>query len=823
MGIKTTKHKSYILFLFIGIMLLGASCNTTRQVPEGQYLLRKTSIVFKSSHKISRKSEIKDNLARIQAQKPNTRFLGIVPLKLLLYNSRRKKYRDDTTNFQLRSKTVEKPVIFDTSMLRRSAQDMKSYMYNQGYFYARITDTFKYKKRKAYVTFKVMPGKNYLVDKVNYTADDSLVAKIANNAAAETGLKSKKEFTMSMLEEERSRITTLLRDHGYYRFAQDNVTFVLDTVNKAMFRDVENPFEGAADFIKHQQDNKDPTVTINVVISITDDSAVYTRYTVKSVRVFPDFLNNADLHNTDVLIHKQQHDIDFFYHKYYINSNVLYQHMYLLPGKEYTQSDYDKTITKLNELGIFQYIRIVFHEDTANNNMLNCVIEMDRTKKHDFSLNLEVSNGSTYTLGVSPSVSYRDRNFAHGANLFTATINFGLETIYDDNLGTGFFNDFYIITRYYGFNTSLDIPKFLAPLPASLFNNSSLPHTIFSFGYNLMDRNITGITTNIDSLQSASADYFTLINTSASFAYNWHQSQTVTWSLSPAFINIIRLPRESAAFQRELDSNEFLKNTYKQTFIEGENLTFTYSDLEKKRGKNYSFVKLGIEESGALLSAVNSLGTALNNLYNINYSQYTKFDFDTRHYFTFPNSTIAVRFVGGVGFPYGQSQTLPYIKQYFVGGPYSLRGWRIRTLGPGSYYNPADQNNINVIDRTGDIKLEWNGEYRFFIANIVAGAAKLNGALFTDAGNIWLTHADPSYPGGDFQFSTLGQDIAADMGAGIRVDIASFLTLRMDVAMPIKKPYVFTNGGFVFNQIDFNNPTWRANNIIFNLSIGYPF
>jgi outer membrane protein insertion porin family len=821
MGSNTTLYKSYILFLFMGVLLFATGCNTTRQVPQGQYLLRKTTVNIKVKHKMLRKSEIKDNLSRIQAQKPNSRFLGIFPLKLALYNSRRKKYRDDTTNFQLKSKTVEKPVIFDSAILRRSAQDMKSYMYNQGYFYARVTDTFKYKKRKAYVTFNVIPEKNYAINKVTYSADDSLIGKIVNSGASQSGLIAKKEFAMSMLEDERGRVTTLLRDHGYYRFAQDNITFVLDTVNKAIFHNADNLFEGAANFAKGQQASQPPTININVIIAITDDSAVYTAYTVKSVRVFPDFVNNTDLRN-NTLIRKHLRDVEFFYHKYYVNANVLYQHMYLLPDKQYTQSDYDKTITKLNELGIFQYIRIVFREDSVNNNMLNCTIEMDKTKKHDFSANVEVSNGSTYTAGVSPSLSFRDRNFAHGANLLTASVNYGLESIYNANLGAGFFKDFYIITQYYGFNTSLDIPKFLAPIASRLFNNSSLPHTILSIGYNLMDRNFTGLAP-VDSALKDSAEYFTLINTSASFAYSWHASQTITWSLSPAFINIIRLPRESPAFKARLDSNAFLRDSYKETFIEGENLTFTYSDLDKKHGKNYSFVKLGVEEAGGLLSGINSLGTALNNLYNINYAQYTKFDFDSRHYFTYPKSTIAVRFVGGVGVPYGQSQILPYIKQYFVGGPYSLRGWRIRSLGPGSYYNPKDLTAINLIDRTGDIKLEWNGEYRFFIVNLVAGAAKLNGAFFTDAGNIWLTHSDPSYPGGEFKFNTLGQDIAADIGVGARVDIASFLTLRMDVAMPIKKPYVTTNSGFVFDQIDFKDANWRSNNIIFNLSIGYPF
>ena len=207
------------------------------------------------------------------------------------------------------------------------------------------------------------------------------------------------------------------------------------------------------------------------------------------------------------------------------------------------------------------------------------------------------------------------------------------------------------------------------------------------------------------------------------------------------------------------------------------------------------------------------------------FAQYTKFDFDARHYFTLPHSVFAFHFYGGIGLPNGQSSALPYIKQYFAGGPYSLRGWRIRTLGPGSSVSSADTgaNAVTTIDRTGDIKLEWNGEYRFPITPLFAGAVKMNGAIFADAGNIWLAKKDTTYVGGEFEFSTLGQDIAADIGVGARFDIASFLTLRLDVAMPVKKPYIHTNSGWVFDQIDIWDSHWRSDNIVFNISIGYPF
>jgi outer membrane protein assembly factor BamA len=303
-----------------------------------------------------------------------------------------------------------------------------------------------------------------------------------------------------------------------------------------------------------------------------------------------------------------------------------------------------------------------------------------------------------------------------------------------------------------------------------------------------------------------------MVTNNAAFTYTWKESQTKNWAFSPAFINVVHLPSKSPSFQERLDTNQFLANSYKETFIEGENLSFTFSNQVKNGGRNFSYLRLSGEEAGALLTAVGGADSGR--------SQYVKFDFDGQHQFTFKHSRIATRFAGGVGIPYELSPTLPYIKQYYVGGPYSLRGWRVRTLGPGS---SIDSSGSIYIDRTGDIKLEANGEFRFDIAKLFAGFVKFDGAAFVDAGNIWLANKSASYPGGEFDISTLGHQIAADVGMGARFEIATFIVLRIDAAFPVKKPYVPNNNGWVIDQVDFGNPSWRANNLIVNIALGYPF
>ncbi len=808
MGQRPIDNTTYHFFLLLAVLLLLGSCKSTKHLEQSQYLLVNNKVIMRSDHKVANRVEVRENLNKMIIQKPNTNAFDFLPFKtpLKLWRYNRRFYRLHNKPDSALPKSVERPVVLDTMLIQRTVQFMKTDLFNKGYYYAIVKDTYTVAHQKASVTYDITMGENYVINKVRYYIDDSEIEQIVRRSAGETILQKGKEFTYGLTADERSRITTEIRNNGYYKFTPDNITFVVDTVNKSLFRNIDDPFTSAIDFVSGQaEEKKKRTLDLEVHIHLVDDTNAFTKYRINSVHVYPDYINLNDLKDTS-LITKTIDSIEFRYHKNYIHPRVLFEHIFMEPGTPYSQSDYDKTQAKLTELGIFQYVRILPHETRRNKGVLDYNIALSRAKKYDFSTLYELSSGSTYALGHSVGINFRDKNFMKGANLLTIGVNGGLELAYNDNIGHGFFEHFDRLTNYYGINASLDFPKFLAPIASSLFTNSNLPHTIIGGGDNVIDR----------------INYFTLVNTSASFSYSWRESQTKTWTLSPAFINIINLPVKTDSFKNVLANNDYLKNSYKENFIEGENISFTFDNLEKKHSINYSYVKLGFEEAGALLAGINRLGGALNDLFKLQYAQYTKFDFDTRHYFTRPKSVFALRFYGGIGLPNGQSATLPYIKQYFSGGPYSLRGWRIRTLGPGSYYDTSGTSTSNQIDRTGDIKLELNGEFRFPITLLFSGAIKMNGALFADAGNIWLAHKDPAYPGGEFEFSTLAKTTAADMGIGTRFDIASFLTLRVDIAMPVKKPYL-DGDGWVFNQIRFNSNSWRSDNLILNISIGYPF
>lgn len=796
------KDKNF--FWAVILLLLSASgltsCNSTKYVPEGKYLLRKNSFKIKSQTGVLRKGELKDQLEVITSQKTNTYWSGVFPFKLWFYNWKHDKYERDST--QPLPKSVERPVLYDSAQRSKSALYMKNFMFNQGYFNAIIKDTVVFRRKKAYVTYSINTGINYSINNINLDIDDSLIRLVVKNGLSQTYFKRGTEYSKVIADEERSRIATQLHNFGYYRLSQENIAFELDTVNKSEFRNSENLFESAINFLALQKQQKNYSLDVKVTIRSGGDSLAYYRYQIGRMQVFPDFVSGRDFRDT-TMVQKSVGGVTYKYHNYYVRENTLHRHIFISPDDYYSQSNFELTVNKLNELGIFQYVRVDFREDTSGaHRKLNCYIFLSPSKKLDAAFNTEIANATTYIIGGASGISYRDKNLFHGGNQFTIAATGGLEFGYNELRGETVSDHFYLQSTNIGLNAALNIPNFLLPFRQKRFKNSNLPRTIINVGVNVLDR----------------ISYFKMSNTTANFAYNWKESATKTWELSPAFASVV-IPTITDSFQRKLDSNEFLKNSYRRTFIEGEAISFTFSDQFKRNGRNYNYLRIGLEEAGLLMWGVEGIGQSLNPKYKFLYDEYVKLDIDARKYFNRRHSSVAMRFIGGFGLPYGTSTTLPYVKQYFVGGPYSIRGWRPRTLGPVSISDTSNQ----YIDRTGDIKLEANIEYRFDMIQLFSGTINLNGAIFADAGNTWLARSSDRYPNGEFNISRLGQDIAISTGAGLRMIIASFFTVRLDAAFPIKNPYIQKNNGWVLREVDLGNSNWRTNNLVLNVAIGMPF
>ena len=334
----TSRNTNIILLLPLVILVFvsGTGCNTTKHLKDGEYLLRSNSIKLKSSQPITQKGEIKSNLEGLIVQKTNTYWFGYFPYKLWLYNSRYEKYQKDSTNFQLQSKTVEAPVIYDSNFRKKSVINMKGYLFHQGYFYAEITDTVAYKGKKAFVSYEVNTGTNYLIKDISYDIADSAISQIVMASSEKSFLKSGSEFSYTTLEQEQSRITTLMLQQGYYKFSNEHVSFVIDTSNKQYQKDIENAFESAINFIALQKTQKKPTINIQTVIK-TDDASAFIKYAINRVRVFPDYESSKDFRDTTMneatvggVVFRYHNKPDSKY-KYYVNPKVIQRQIFLKP------------------------------------------------------------------------------------------------------------------------------------------------------------------------------------------------------------------------------------------------------------------------------------------------------------------------------------------------------------------------------------------------------------------------------------------------------------------------------------------------------------
>jgi outer membrane protein assembly factor BamA len=304
-----------------------------------------------------------------------------------------------------------------------------------------------------------------------------------------------------------------------------------------------------------------------------------------------------------------------------------------------------------------------------------------------------------------------------------------------------------------------------------------------------------------------------------SLGYSWHTNKNRFHQFNPININYFFLTNTTPEFDLLLDENPSLEQSFEDQFIIGGTYSYTVSDQLKKKDQNYLYFKSSFDLSGnlaqVLTKTVGNKNDQRNEILGLPYAQYVRTDFDFRYFWNLRNDRlIATRMLLGLGLAHGNSVELPYTKQFFIGGSNSIRAFRPRGIGPGSYQSPND--NSLFIDQSGDLKIEANLEYRARIYGV------FKGAVFLDAGNVWLLNDAPNRPGGVFKSENIYNEIGVGTGAGLRLDFTYFV-LRFDWAFPLKKPFISESNGWVTNEIDFTSKEWRQNNLILNVAIGYSF
>ncbi len=501
--------------------------------------------------------------------------------------------------------------------------------------------------------------------------------------------------------------------------------------------------------------------------------------------------------NTDML--------DLFDDNYYFidrqntfRKKVIANHIFFKRGQLYNRGDHNRTINHLVNLNAFKFVKNSFEPSPDEPNTLDVYYHLTPLPKKSLRLELLAKTASVYN-GSEANVTWSLRNAFRGAETVTLNVFGGYETQTGGNINLN--------SSYYRYGAELGItwPRLLSPYnwaPTRRF----IPKTYLKFGYEFLNR------------RSA----YVLNSSSLKYGYVWKENDQKQHDLTLAEIIYVQPRNISEAYKAQMDTVPTLKRIVDPQFSFGPNYTFTFTNTMDESLKHTFYFKGGTNLSGNVLGLLQGANYDDNQkkLFGTVYSQFVKIEADGRHYMKLGRySQLASRIMLGMSYSYGNSRSLPYLKQFYSGGPNGLRAFRARAVGPGSAL-PENLGKDNFFaDQTGDYKLELNTEYRARLVDM--GFGVLNWAAFIDAGNIWLQNTEEDKAGGKLSKDFL-TELAVGAGAGLRFDL-TFLILRTDFAIPLRLPYYPKGERWVIKNIDFGSSSWRRDNLIFNLAIGYPF
>ncbi|MET3537245.1 translocation and assembly module lipoprotein TamL [Chryseobacterium limigenitum] len=773
------KSKFYIYYKYLfasGFAAVSLSCSNIKYLKEGQMLYTGAEVKIENDT-ISKKekNELQAALEENLVPKPNSTILGLRP-KLYFYNIAKEPKKDKGFNYWLKYKVGEKPVLLGDVDREFNKDIIQNYSENKGYFNAKATYDTVSKNKKAQVIYTVRPGARYLISNVKFQQDSTLVNREIQTLTNKTILKAGQPFDLDVIKNERERIDNALKERGFYYFSGDNIIVQADsTVSKT-----------------HK-------VELNVKLKEDTPDLATEQFSINNVIVFPSY-NIQDVKkgkysvpmNPDSLSKYAYEDIYVIDPQHKFKPKIFDRALYFKKGDLYNRSNHNLTLNRLISLGVFKFVKNEFVVSDSLNHKFDAYYLL--TPRQIQSLRLEAlgrTNSANYA-GSELNLNWTHRNFFKGAEQFKAAV-YGA---FDVQMG-GQENAKNIFRA--GANVQLSIPRIVAPFR---FNSSSafVPRTNITLGYELLNR----------------TEFYKLNNFNASFGYVWKENARKEHDLKVIDITLVSPANVTEAFYAQATTPAALR-VVDQQLIFGPTYTYTYTNTMLPK-TNTIYYKGTLDLAGnitGLVTGANVKKDKEKEIFGIPFSQYTKIENDFRFYHKFTEkSSFATRFIGGIAYPYGNSEFVPFSKQFFSGGSNSIRAFRARTLGPGSF-DPRTIPKGTLLDQSGDIKLELNAEYR---ANLYKF---LNVAAFVDAGNIWLLHDDTSRPGAKFS-KDFASEIAVGAGVGLRLDF-SILVLRLDLAMPLRVPYYEKGDRWAFDRINFGDPSWRKDNLVLNIAIGYPF
>lgn len=741
-------------------MFVLQSCGVKKYIPEDERLYTGASVEIKSDSIIKNESQLKSVLEEALRPKPNKKILGM-RLGLFYYYKMQKENPGFINRFLYKQLGEEKPV-YQSDVKPYEVEDILiNRMENRGFFYSVATSEFEEEEKEASAKYVVIAPTPYTIASYQLDTLPQPIYSGVKESVAKTKLSKGMRFDLSNMKMERERIDRDLKQDGYYNFNSSFLIFEADT---------------------NQYDKKRFDLFLRLKKDVPEKSIV--PYKISKINVYA----NYDVQDSTA------NNVVRFNDKNFINSSDFFKPKYLDPfiileeGQFYSPENSKNTARRLSSIGAYKFVNIQYKEQDSilsdSLGILEANIFLSPLNKRALRLQLQGVSKSNNFAGPGIALTYSNRNLFKGGETLSTTASFGYE------MQVGSDSDSGRSSVDLGLKSELIFPRVIFPIKInSDFFKYSIPKTKTSLSINYLRR----------------TQLYALLSGTAQFGYLWQANRYITHEIIPISLNYTKPSNTTPEFEDILDANPFLKRSFEKQFIAGLNYSFTYNGMVDAYKKHQLYINTTLDIAGNTMSIFgkeNDEGRKA--ILGLEYAQYAKVDADFRYHFNFgKEQLIAARIFGGYGYAYGNSDIMPYVKQYYSGGPYSVRAFRIRSLGPGTY-SDEDNPNTNYFDQTGNIRLEANIEYRFPIISF------LKGAVFADAGNIWNSKANPAYGGDDKFTSNFTNELGMGAGVGLRVDVQGFV-LRFDFAAPFHDPS--KDNGFDFN----------VKETVFNFGIGYPF
>jgi len=795
-----------MIFTLSAVLLITVivSCSPIRRYPAGSYFLKRNKII------IDNRSLSIEGIRNLLKQKPNKKNMGL-HLNVHWWNLAVKGKETGAKRWVKKTLAAE-PVLFDSSLMQSSVKQIYFFMHNHGYFNANVSTSIKYipaktrsvfhkkknetiyRRRKAVVTYTITSHEPYKIRNVNYFIQDATLKAYVYTYKADCKIKPGDIYNVDNIDAERDRINKNLQKNGYFYFSRDYINFLVDTALNSHELDVTIKLSNV---LVPWQNNPDSLITVK-----------HKRYSINKIIVNtefdPDKSASVKYDTLRALIpNRLKGRPPKVYYVVYpgklkINLKTLAQTMYVDSNDVYNYTDVEKTYKALLDLRIYRYVSIEFvkvNDTLPASGYLNCIIKLSKAPVQAISVNTDVTH-SGGELGIDAGITYSNKNLFRGAEIFAIKVKGATE-----------FQSFskkasldkpvikklkFVNTLETGVNLDLVVPRFLLPVNQTRFPKYFKPKTNINVVFNYQIR-----------------PQYERFYTSASFGYQWKENEFKTHILTPIQVNLVKIYPDSL-FSAQIDqlNDKALQNSYRDHIITSLSYSFIYNNQQINKNTDFIFLKANAELAGFLFFIVSQIQKkpGAYNLFSIPYSQYFRLDADFRYYMFFNKTHLVVyRAYGGYGMPLNKENVLPFEKSFYEGGANSMRGWRLKSLGPGTYHSTTTY----ALERIGEISLEGNVEYRFPIYNIIKGAA------FIDIGNVWMRKQNDQLPGAEFKFSKFLSDLAFDGGIGLRADFGYFV-IRLDGAVVLKDPAQPINSRWIGQN---------SNRFLIygNFGIGYPF